>query len=119
MRLRIGDAEYQVVNPRAFELRNSDVAALQRETGWKARQLQEMQQLEAVGAALLVFGTLRRHGRLISYAKAEELLDEVELIPEDGDNPAEEPEDPTSAPTASGRGDAGDDVVTTLGSSPL
>ena len=109
MKLVHGDLEFPVVNPAAFELRNSDVAALQREMGWKGAQIQELQQLEAVGAALVVYGTFRRNGRLISYARAEELLDEVELVPEPGDAAYQGDDattsDPTSAPTDSGRGD--------------
>ena len=106
MRIKYGDIDIEALNPRAMEGHNRDLAALQRETKWKLPEIQEMAQLEGPALALCVYMSFRSVGRLISYAKAEELLDEVEFIVEPGDAPDEgEAEDPTSAPTDSARGE--------------
>jgi hypothetical protein len=87
----------------------SDLAALQRETKMKLAEINELAQLEGPAAAMSIFLSFRATGRMISYARAEQLLDEVEPIPEAGELPGdveeEAAEDPTSAPTASDRGD--------------
>ena len=110
MRIKYGEIEFEAVNPRSMEGRNRDLAALQRETKWKLPEINEMAQLEGPALALCLYLSFRGTGRLISYAKAEELLDEVEFIIEPGDSPdgEGETEDPTSAPTDSARGEVDD-----------
>lgn len=107
MRIQFGDLDIEVIKPASLGGRTRDLAALQRETKWKLAEINELAQLEGPGMALALFLSFRSVGRLISYARAEELLDEVEFILEPGDT-AEEPgveADPTSAPTGSVRGD--------------
>lgn len=113
MRYRWTDpATQQVIELHALTVadmngRMSDLAALQRETKWKLSEINEIAQLEGPGAALSIYLSFRATGRLISYSRAESLLDEIEPIEEPGDRPDEEApaEDPTPAPTASVRGD--------------
>lgn len=106
MRIKYGEREYGAIRPDSREMRMSDLAALQRETGWKMPRVQEMYELEVIGLQMVTFFTLRKNGHMISFAKAGDLLDEVEFIPEDGDTPADGDEaDPTTASTGSGRGD--------------
>lgn len=113
MRLKYKDKEYEAVRPDSREMRTSDLAALQRETRWKMPEVQEMGRLEAVALQMVTFFTLRsRAGLAISFAKAGDLLDEVEFIPDEDElaqfeaAQAEGAEEvPTSAPTDSGRGD--------------
>ena len=105
MRIKHGEREYSAIRPDSREMRMSDLAALQRETGWKMPRVQEMYELEVIGLQMVAFFTLRKNGHMISFAKAGELLDEVEFIPEDGDLPQDDEADPTAASTGSGRGD--------------
>lgn len=105
MRIKHGDREYQAIRPDSREMRMADLAALQRETGWKMAQVQEMSALEIVALQMVIFFTLRKNGHVISFAKAGDLLDEVEFIPEDGDLAQSDEADPTAASTDSGRGD--------------
>lgn len=95
------------LRPSDLNGRMRDLAALQRETKWKLAEINELGKLEGPSFALAVFLSFRATGRLITYARAEELLDEVDPVIEPGDEDDEEEDgaDPTSAPTASVRGD--------------
>ena len=107
MRIQYGDIDIEMIKPSTLGGRTRDLAALQRETKWKLAEINELVQLEGPGMAMALFLSFRATGRLISYARAEELLDEVEFVIELGDTP-EDPEaeaDPTPAPTGSVRGD--------------
>lgn len=104
MRIKYGEREYAAVRPDDKSARLSDLAALQRETGWKLPQVNEMGSLEIVAGQMAIFFTFRANGQKISFAKAGDLLDEVEFIVEDGDAPAAA-EDPTPALTGSAQGD--------------
>lgn len=126
MRIKYGELEIEAIVPQGMEGHNRDFAALQREMKWKISEINEMTMLEGPAQVLCVFFSLRAVGRLISYAKAEELLDEVEWIVEPGDlpgtsdDPAEEGAgDPTPAPTGSDRGDAPADEEPAETVSPL
>lgn len=111
MLLRWTDPKTQIVTEvpglRLDSARMRDLAALQREMGWKLAKINEVAELEGVGMALMIYLSFRATGRLITYARAEELLDEVDPVPEPGDipEPEEATEDPQSAPTDSARGD--------------
>lgn len=105
MRIKYGEREYQAIRPDSREMRMADLAALQRETGWKMAQVQQMGELEVVGLQMVVFFTFRKNGQSISFAKAADLLDEAEFIPDEGDLPAEGEADPTPALTDSVQGD--------------
>ena len=105
MRIKYGEREYQAIRPDSREMRMADLAALQRETGWKMAQVNEMGQLEVVGLQMVVFFTFRKNGQLITFAKAGDLLDEAEFLPDEGDLPPEGEADPTPALTGSVQGD--------------
>lgn len=118
MRIKTKDAqlEFAAVTPHSQEMRMQDVAALQRETGWKMSKIQEMGQLEIVALQLMIFFTWRANRRLISFERAGELIDEVDFLEDPGDeelmrklaeDPGEE-QGPTPAPTGSVRGDDAD-----------
>lgn len=113
MRIRTKDGKLDFEAVVQGEHRNRDMAALQRETGWKMATVQEMTELELVAMQLCVFFTWREHGRLISFERAGELMDEVDFVEEPGDAvehlDGEEPDaDPTPALTGSGQGDDAD-----------
>ena len=99
-----GGLEIDMISPTSERMRNVDTAALQRETGWRMDYIAELGQLEMPAVALAVFYSLRAVGRKVTYAKAEELLDDVEFVEEPGDVPAEPETDPTKAPAESGEG---------------
>ena len=114
MQIKYGAIDIEMIKPSSLGGRTRDLAALQRETKWKLKEINELVQLEGPGMALALFLSFRAVGRLITYARAEELLDEVEFIATDaeiaeaqaraaGVDPEQEP-DPTSAPTGSVRG---------------
>lgn len=122
MRFRHRDFKNQWVDAVSMdEARAQDIAALQRETGWKMGKVQEMGKLEMVAASMLVFFTWRSRGRLITLRRAEEILDELAEDdvwvndPADGDDSdGEAAPDPRLAPPDSGRG-AADDEQTPAG----
>lgn len=102
------------VLPSQHEMRARDTAELQRETRFKLADIAAMAELEFPAMQLTVFYTLRAHGRMISFARAGELLDEVELVPEPGDLPDAGDEsgvDPTSVPEGSAPADDLDEVA--------
>lgn len=85
MKLILGDDEFPVVRVGTDDMRNSDIAALQRETGWRMGKILEMATLELVSLQLAIFFTLRKNGRIISFARAGELTDEARMEIEPGD----------------------------------
>ena len=108
LRFRHADFHGEFVDAvRMEEARAQDIAALQRETGWRLGKLSEMAELEMVGAAIMVYLTWRSRGRMVSLERATKLLDEltdddVQLIEADVED---DDVDPRQAPTGSGRGD--------------
>ena len=106
--------EWSAVMPSEAEQRLSDMAALQRETRLKLSAILEMFELEFLAMQAMVFFTFRANGRMISYARAGELLDEVTFEPDPGDLPGDEQArdevDPTSGPEGSAPADDPDAV---------
>lgn len=98
-----GGLEVDMITPSSERMHMSDLAALQRETGWRMDYIAELGQLEIPAIALAIYMSLRTVGRKITYAKAEELLDDIEFVEEPGDTAEPEP-DPTKAPAESGEG---------------
>lgn len=103
-----GGVEVEMISPTSERMRMADTAALQRETGWRMQEISDLGHLEVPAMALAVYYSLRAVGRKVTYAKAEELLDDAEFIPEPGDDVGDEPEpDPTKAPAGDGEGSNG------------
>jgi hypothetical protein len=120
LRFIINGTDYQAVTGQDYRGRTRDIAALQAETGWTLRRIEQMTKgdedhppLELVGLQIALYLTLRKHGRMITYARAGELLDDVDVQQDPGDEePAGQPGEgeqeeagPTPAPTGSDRGD--------------
>lgn len=106
------------------EARISDLAALQRETGWKLDKVNEMSQLEGPALQMVLFLSYRATGRMISFARAGDLLDSVEFVPTEaeiaraeGRAEDEVEPDPTSAATGS-EADAGRHVAAVIEMAP-
>lgn len=110
MRIKSHDGKVDVEAIKPTEARMRDVAALQRETGWKLDKVEEMGSLEGPGLAITIYFSYRSIGQMISFSRAEELLDEVEFEPTEAEmaeaeGRSGEAEGPTSAPTGSDRGE--------------
>ncbi|WP_125777195.1 hypothetical protein [Antribacter gilvus] len=90
-----------------------DMADMQRQTGMRMKDIQaELERNESFGFQVALFLTLRAAGHKVSFDTAGNFAEaDLEIVEDPGDqrdDDAEdvpEAEDPTSAPTASGRGD--------------